>query len=175
MKYALFLRGINVGGNKKVPMSSLKSALEAIGLSDVKTLLNSGNVTFIDTASQTTLKTRIDTKLKETFDFPIPTVIRTIPQIETLLNNNPFKEIPITKDTRLYITLLANKPTSTLKIPYTTPDKAFQILKVTDTEVVSVLTVTKTKGTTDCMNILEKEFGHNITTRNWNTIQKLVK
>ena len=45
-KYVLLLRGINVGGNKKVPMAELKKALAALGFENIKTLLNSGNVVF---------------------------------------------------------------------------------------------------------------------------------
>ena len=41
-----FLRGVNVGGNKKVPMADLKAALEKAGFKPVKTYLNSGNVVF---------------------------------------------------------------------------------------------------------------------------------
>lgn len=44
MKYAAFLRGINVGGNRKVPMEDLRKSFESLGFGDVKTLLNSGNV-----------------------------------------------------------------------------------------------------------------------------------
>ncbi len=45
MRIAL-LRGVNVGGNKKVPMADLKAMVEALGFTQVKTLLQSGNVVF---------------------------------------------------------------------------------------------------------------------------------
>ncbi|MDO8296043.1 MAG: DUF1697 domain-containing protein [Caulobacter sp.] len=45
MRIAL-LRGVNVGGNRKVPMAELKAMVEALGFTDVKTLLQSGNVVF---------------------------------------------------------------------------------------------------------------------------------
>lgn len=45
-RYAAFLRGINIGGNKKVPMADLKKMLEKIGFSNVQTILVSGNVVF---------------------------------------------------------------------------------------------------------------------------------
>ena len=41
-----FLRGINVGGHHKVPMAELKTTLVGMGFSNIKTLLNSGNVVF---------------------------------------------------------------------------------------------------------------------------------
>lgn len=45
MRIAL-LRGVNVGGNRKVAMADLKAMVEALGFTDVKTLLASGNVVF---------------------------------------------------------------------------------------------------------------------------------
>ena len=45
-KYVAFLRGINVGGHHKVPMSELKELLESEGMSNISTLLNSGNAIF---------------------------------------------------------------------------------------------------------------------------------
>jgi uncharacterized protein (DUF1697 family) len=40
------LRGVNVGGAKRVPMADLRKIVEALGYTDVRTLLNSGNVVF---------------------------------------------------------------------------------------------------------------------------------
>jgi uncharacterized protein (DUF1697 family) len=51
MTYVAFLRGVNVGGKGIVSMGSIKEALVAIGLSDVRTYINSGNVIFSTRAS----------------------------------------------------------------------------------------------------------------------------
>jgi len=45
---------------------------------------------------------------------------------------------------------------------------------VTDTEVCSVLTLSPMSHTVDLMSVMEQMFGKNITTRNWNTVVKLV-
>ena len=45
-RYVALLRGINVGGNKKVPMAQLRELLEGLGYTDVATLLQSGNAVF---------------------------------------------------------------------------------------------------------------------------------
>ena len=44
--WAALLKGVNVGGNRKLPMAELKLFLEGLGFADVKTLLASGNVVF---------------------------------------------------------------------------------------------------------------------------------
>lgn len=174
--YVAFLRGINVGGNKKVPMADWKKMLGKMGYENVKTLLNSGNAVFeTDEKSATKIEKEIAAQMEKTFGFPVPTIVRSIKEIETLIDADPFKGIKVTPETRLYITFLSAKPTSKLKIPYASPEKDMKILKVTDGEVISVLIVSEKKGTVDAMAIIEREFGKNVTTRNWNTVVKLVK
>jgi uncharacterized protein (DUF1697 family) len=51
MTYVAFLRGVNVGGKGLVSMAAIKEALIALGLSDVRTYINSGNVIFSARAS----------------------------------------------------------------------------------------------------------------------------
>lgn len=174
-RYVALLRGINVGGKKKVPMADLKKMLEASGYTNVKTLLNSGNAIFdAETASRKKLKDEIERAIEKTFGFSAQTIIRSIDEIATLIKTHPFKGINVTPATRLYVTFMADAPVSTLKIPYESPDALYRILSVDDAHICSVLIVSDTKNTTDAMKILEKEYGKNITTRNWNTVEKMV-
>lgn len=190
MKYAAFLRGINVGGNKKVPMTDLKKCLEKLGYENVKTLLNSGNVIFeTKKTNPNSLTKTIEATLEKTFGFKVKTIIRSINELQKLIESNPFKDIKVTPNTRLYVTFISEAGGGTplvrgrglkeakesLKIPYTTPDKSYKILKATNTEVYSVLFITASSRSVDAMNILEKEYGKNVTTRNWNTIMKMMK
>ena len=175
-KYAAFLRGINVGGHKPVPMGKLKAALESLGFQNVHTLLVSGNVLFEAPAAGTpALAKKIEERLKKTFGTDIGTIVRTIQELRDLAGSGPFKAVRVTPQTRLYVTFLPERPQSSLKIPYSTPEKDFQILRVTATEVCSVVIVSPARRSVDLMNILEKEFGKRITTRNWNTVVRVLK
>jgi uncharacterized protein (DUF1697 family) len=102
-------------------------------------------------------------------------IVRTIDSLRTFAETKAFKHVDVTPATRLYITFLSEKPNSALKTPYISPEKDFTILAVTNSEVISALTVTENRGTTDAMNSIEKEFGKNVTTRNWNTIEKILR
>lgn len=176
MKYIAFLRGINVGGHKKVKMEELKKTFEALGFENVKTLLASGNVIFsAPPENESTLVQKIEKKLETAFGHEIGVLIRKIETLQKLAEANPFAGIEVTPQTRLYVTFLAEKSSSSLKIPYETPDRNFIILSATGSEVCSVLTLSPDSRTVDLMSILEKEFGRKITTRNWNTIQKIIK
>ena len=175
IRYVALLRGINVGGNKKVPMAELKKAFESLDFHDVKTLLNSGNVIFDSSTSDILKLTKqIEDKIKEVFGFEVGVIIRQISEIHNLIHSDPFKKITVTPETRLYVTFLSEKPTSTLKIPYESPDKDFKIIHCTNYEVCSVLTLSEKTRTVDSMKILENEYGKKITTRNWNTVKKIV-
>lgn len=175
MRYVALLRGINVGGNKKVPMAVLKKSLEKLGCNSVTTLLASGNVVFdaADTDKKV-LIAKLEEHLEKTFGFTIPVILRTFDELVKLKKSDPFKGIKVTPETRLYVTFLGEARKSTLKIPYKDPVENYRILSVVDGDVCSVLVLDPKMKTVDAMKILEKEFGKNITTRNWNTVEKIL-
>lgn len=175
-KYVAFPRGINVGGHNKIKMEDLRQGFTSWGFRNVKTLLASGNIVFeIQDSNVDVLATDIGKRIYETFGMDISVIVRSLDQIKDLLDKNPFDGIPVTKQTRLYVTFLPERHQSKLKIPYEALEKDFNIVSVTEFEVFSVLTVTPQSGTVKSMGILEKEFGKNITTRNWNTITKIAQ
>jgi uncharacterized protein (DUF1697 family) len=173
--YVAFLRGINVGGNKKVPMAQLKKVMEKLGYGNVKTLLASGNVLFDASGSDATVASKIEKTLASAFGFTIPVILRRKADLEKLAESDPFKGITVTPETRLYVTFLRDKPKSTLKIPYASPDGNYRILRVSGMEIISVLQLTDGSRTVDAMAVLEKEFGKDVTTRNWNTVEKVLR
>lgn len=82
--YIAFLRGINVGGHHKVPMSELKKEFQKLGFENIVTLLNSGNIIFEGSSNNTTsLEQQISTHLENVFGFSILTIIRTTGVIYT--------------------------------------------------------------------------------------------
>jgi len=175
MKYVALLRGINVGGNKKVPMADLKKSMEKIGFKNIKTLLATGNVIFENAKSDIEeITNTIATGLEKNFGFTIPVIVRKHEEFEEIIKSDPFKNIKVTPDTRLYVTFLPDKPKSKLPIPYTSADNSYEILSISNNTIFSALDLSKT-GTVEVMAILEKEFGKNITTRNWNTVMKIFK
>ncbi len=175
-KFVALLRGINVGGNKIVKMDDLKKWFAALGFKSLKTILNSGNVLFESADDdEDVLAKKIAKKLQDELGHKVGVQVRSIEEIQKLADRDPFKKIKVTPETRLYITFLPEKPKSKLKIPYTSPEKDFRILEVTSREICSVVDLNLGRGTVEAMSILEKEFGKNITTRNWNTVGRILK
>ncbi len=173
-KYAAFLRGINVGGNKKIPMSKLKKVLEKHGLKKVTTILASGNVVFESDSSIRQLQKLIISAIEKEFGFPVPVLLRSHKEIKKIIELNPFKEIKVTSLTRLYVTFLSEILKDKSSIIYISPDKSFKIISSFDRTVFSVLDLSISK-TPEAMSVMEKEYGKNVTTRNWNTILKIAK
>jgi uncharacterized protein (DUF1697 family) len=168
-KYVALLRGINIGGHKKVPMKELKKALEQQSFLNVKTLLNSGNVVF---EGEKDAVLSIQGLLEKTFGFSIDTIVLPFEEVVKLVGSEPFKEVKVTPQIRMYVTFLPKKSESKLAIPYLSEDGSFRIIKLTDVAVFSVLDLDKSKST-DAMKILEKEYGKHITSRNYNTVLKI--
>jgi uncharacterized protein (DUF1697 family) len=172
VKHVAFLRGINLG-KRRVKNTQLQAVFESLGFDDVKVLIASGNVVFSAAeGDEATLTREIEAALEAGLGFKVDTMLRSADELQAMLASNPFKGIEVTKQTRLYVTLLAEQTKPTLKLPYASDDGHLRILSRTDREVYSVLTVQNGARTVDLMAVLDKECGKRSTTRNWNTIVK---
>jgi uncharacterized protein (DUF1697 family) len=174
-QFAAFLRGINVGGHHKVSMADLKSLLQTMGYSNITTLLNSGNVLFeAKDETEQSLEHELSAQLELTFGFSIPVIVRRHSLLKELVHINPFREINISKDTRLYVSFLIESPAVIPDLPVYSADGTYTMLEIQNNNVFSVLDLAA-GGTTKAMDELERLFGKGITTRNWNTVVKLVR
>ncbi|MDC9722864.1 MAG: DUF1697 domain-containing protein [Urechidicola sp.] len=173
MNYIALLRGINVGGHKKILMADLKELLINEGLNNVQTYIQSGNVIFESDENQTTLSKNISTYIYKEYQFEVPVLIKTVAEWEVALNNNPFlkddSEVDIKK---LYVTFLSDTPTkenakNLLELDYS-PDK----FALQDNLIYSYYPNGSGKSKMT-INIFEKKLKVSATSRNWNTINKL--
>jgi len=90
-KYLALLRGINVGGHKKILMADLRELFEQNGFTDVKSYIQSGNVVFnSEIMDETVLTEKIETMIDEKYDFIVPVRIRTAAQMQKIIEDLPF-------------------------------------------------------------------------------------
>ena len=87
--YVALLRGINVGGNHKVEMKGLKALFESLGCTEVSTYINSGNVLFRSGESRETLYGKMEKAIGESYDFPIPLLIKTAEEMRRIAEAVP--------------------------------------------------------------------------------------
>jgi uncharacterized protein (DUF1697 family) len=88
-RYVALLRGVNVGGKNVIAMADLRACFEAVGLQDVRTYIQSGNVLFSSRAAQADLTNRIETALAATFGYAASVVLRSRPQLSKIVEGAP--------------------------------------------------------------------------------------
>ena len=87
--YVALLRGINVGGRNLIKMPALKACFEVAGFEDVVTYIQSGNVLFRASGSGSALGRRIEKMLSKTFDNRASVVLRSHPQMRSIVEGAP--------------------------------------------------------------------------------------
>jgi uncharacterized protein (DUF1697 family) len=174
--YIAFLRGINVGGNALIKMTKLKEAFEGIGFKAVTPVLASGNIVFETSIEHSgVLKQRVEKMLKKQFGIEGVAILRSQPQILELLKLNPFQGTKLLPETKVQVTFLGQETKTPGKTPIRLPIEEFKIVQVSAGEVVSAVDLSTNARTPDLMRVLERHFGKNITTRTWNTVEKIGK
>lgn len=88
--YVALLRAINVGGTGKLPMAELKSLCEGLGLADVSTFIQSGNVIFRDSGDPVTIAAHLDGALAERLGKPPGVFLRRPGELAAIAKANPF-------------------------------------------------------------------------------------
>ena len=89
-RFVALLRGINVGGNRKVPMAELRALAEELGLGEPSTYVQSGNLVFAARGQAPSLEARLEKGLEERFGFEVPVVVRDAAAWRALLAGNPW-------------------------------------------------------------------------------------
>jgi uncharacterized protein (DUF1697 family) len=89
--YAALLRGINVGGNRKLPMAALRTLLEDLGHGDVRTYLQSGQAVFTSGhGDEESLAAELARAIEERFGFTVDVVVRDHAYLKSVAENCPF-------------------------------------------------------------------------------------
>jgi uncharacterized protein (DUF1697 family) len=171
-----FLRGINVGGNALMSMEDLKKAFAALGFANIRTVLASGNVVFdTEEAERAVIVGKLEQKLKSRFGIEITVMLRTMEEIQALLAAKPFQKIKMTPQTRLHVSFLPAELNPSLKISERLKGTEFEVFRASAGEICCVVEPAPRHGTSELMRVLEKQFGKRITTRTWNTVERIGK
>ncbi|HET9650304.1 MAG TPA: DUF1697 domain-containing protein [Microlunatus sp.] len=127
--YAAFLRGINLGPAKKVPMAELRALAEQLGYADVATYINSGNLVFSATAKPARLEQQLSTALRERFGFSVDVCVRSRERLAGLLAANPFPEGDPSKVTIAFLTKAVAPGVEERLAAKAAPDEPFAVLE----------------------------------------------
>jgi uncharacterized protein (DUF1697 family) len=167
-----FLRGINVGGKNLLPMKRLVGEIEALGLQNISTYIQSGNVVFRSRDSRNADLTRqIQSTIKENHGFSPTVIVLDLDQLENAVASNPFPEAE-SEPKKLHLFFFASTPKD--------PDlKILENLK-SDNErfeirgTVFYLHAPEGTGRSKLAARVERSLGVSVTARNWRTVCKIM-
>ncbi|HSI20451.1 MAG TPA: DUF1697 domain-containing protein [Verrucomicrobiae bacterium] len=173
-RYIAFLRGINVGGNRVVKMEVLRKLFEELGLEGVKTYIQSGNVFFDADADPQKLEAQIAPHLHTALGFQVPVYIRTVEEVDSLLEFPLFCDKEPGENERYLVLFTAEKVTVPKKLPLTSAKGDCEIVGVGKKEVFVRYFVTNGRPA-DPTKLVSVTFGDIQTTgRFFHTLKKIV-
>ena len=167
------LRGINVGGNNKLPMNELTALLEGMGLREVQTYIQSGNVVFrCELKSRAMLAAKIGAAIEAQHGFAPQVLLLEAAELRKAIADNPYPEAEADPKS-LHLFFLANAPQH--------PDlKSLEALKTGSERYklagrVLYLHTPEGVGRSKLAARAEKLLGVAASGRNWNTVCKLAE
>jgi len=110
--YVALLRGINVGGKNKLPMSDLRGMFTEAGCRDAHPYIQSGNVIFrAGPPVVASLAGSVTARIAERFGYRVPVLLRTADEIGEVIRHNPFLAAEAAEET-LHVVFLAGRPSA---------------------------------------------------------------
>jgi uncharacterized protein (DUF1697 family) len=167
------LRGVNVGGNNRVPMAHLRELMQELGYEDVRTHLQSGNAVFTAPRTPPPQAAReIENKLERHLGLSIRVLVRTRDELARVVSANPLPEA-VSEPSRLLVTFLSAPPDPERLRELDPADFEPDRFGVGEREVYvwcpeGVRTIKLSYA------FWEKRFGVVATARNWNTVTRLL-
>ncbi|MEV7611651.1 DUF1697 domain-containing protein [Streptomyces sp. NPDC089799] len=175
-KYAALLRGINVGGNKKVPMADLRAVLQELGHTGVQTYLQSGNAVFEAPEQDPAVLARaLETAIEARFGFTVACLVTDGDHLRAVADACPFPAAEL-EGKQLHATFLSEQPAEER---FAHIDRAaFLPEEFRLGDKVVYLYAPEGLGRSKLAEALARPSvlkGIDATTRNWNTVAKLVE
>ena len=165
-RYVALLRGVSPQNAKS---ADLVRAFESAGLTKVRTVLSSGNVVFDSrTSSEARLTRQIEDALQQSLGRSFRTILRTRAFLQELLDADPFAAHAVPEGAKRVVSFLPDVSTPRMALPLSA-DGAF-VLQQAGREVFTAY-VPSEKGPV-FMQLIEKAFGSEVTTRTWDTVRK---
>lgn len=166
--YIALLRGINLGGKRRVAMADLRAWLAELDYTDSRTMLQSGNAVFHTSKRAATVESELEALLAERTGFTVDCVIRTVDELRAVVDADPLGSVA-DNGSRYHVSFLRTAP----KQPDFAPDAfAPELFHLGEREIYfwtpdgvmhsKMLAAFPTKK------------GEVATMRNWNTVTKLL-
>jgi len=169
--YLVLLRGINIGGQHKLPMAVLVDLLRDLGCDNVRTYIQSGNAVFTAApAAARRIPRELAGRLEACLGFEVPVILRSADELNKIITDNPFGKS--TDTAALHVAFLADQPDRARAARLDPKRSPGDIFELRGREIYLHLPngVARTKLTS---SYFDSVLATTCTVRNWRTVQKL--
>lgn len=168
------LRGVNVGGHNKIKMDFLRDLCVSLKCDNPQTLLQSGNVVFLTTSRGVPeLAKSIETAIERKLGFRPNVLLRTVPELREVIAHNPFANRKGIDPGKLVVTFLGGEPSPENRKALLAMDIAPEELKILGRHLYIYFPNGQARPRLSWPRV-EKIVGPAFTSRNWNTVTKLL-
>lgn len=175
-RWVVLLRGVNVGGHRKISMTRLVAALTAAGFESVQTYIQSGNVILDSTDDRTAVERRVASVIEAEFGCEVSVVVRSVDELDEVVNSHPSDGGDI--DAKLLHVVFLNEPAAlrcrehleTIAHKYAPDTWSFSV-------TASEMFVTYRNGSGQSrfnLDVIERHLNVTGTARNLNTVRRLL-
>jgi uncharacterized protein (DUF1697 family) len=174
MDFISLLRGINVAGKNSIKMDDLKLLYESLGLKNIVTYIQSGNVVFTSNIkNRNNLKMMMEKAIHKKYGYDIAVQLRTKNEMVSIVEKYPFVSVDAKQEgSKILVTLLSSSPADNLVLKLQNDVKAPEKLVVDGDSIY--LYCPNGYGRSKLTNkYIELTLGLSATTRNWKTMSKL--
>jgi uncharacterized protein (DUF1697 family) len=173
--YFAFLRGINVSGQKLIKMTELAKIFTDAGFSNVKTFIQSGNVVFDSLETDIEIvEMKLNRAMTKSLGYHVGMFLRTAEEIKQMIDMQPFLKIDENTDVKKYVTFTKQLLPASLKLPLLSPTGDVELIMISGNTIFSLAHPAKVGRYGFPNSFIEKKLGILATTRNWNTVCKMV-
>ncbi len=173
-QYVALMRGINVGGKNKLPMSELRTIFEELRCESVRTYIQSGNVVFAaDARLAKVVAEQVSNRIADMFSISVPVIVRSAAEYKRAVRTHPLAT-PDMPDSTVHVMFLADKPKAAQVRSLDADRSPGDSFKVVGKEIylLSPNGAARSKLTNA---YFDRSLNTISTTRNWRTCQKLLE
>ena len=170
----VLLRGVNVGGQRKVSMAELQAALVAAGFAGARTLLNSGNVVLRSDLAPDALETLLEKEAVERMGLRTDFHVRSAAEWRALIEANPLPDAAARNPSHFIVTCLKSEATPAAVEALRAANPGPEIIRAEGRQLYidyggpEAMRASKLSSA-----LIDAKLGTRSTGRNWNTVLKL--
>jgi len=156
-------------------MKNLREAVTSLGYHNVKTYIQSGNIRFeTEEKDASTVKSSLGKALKNRFSYSGAVILRKFEEVETMVQENPFRDWLQHDRVKLYVCFLEKLPENLPDLPLISEKEGLEVFRLSGIDLFVISRELKSGRFGFPNNFVEKELEVISTARNWNTLLKMV-